>query len=288
MNYILHLGTFFGIYAILGISLNLLVGGTGLIWIAHAAIFGLGAYVLALLMTKVALNFFLAAFLGMCIAGIVGCIAAWVFARLSGDYYMLASVAFNYIIVSVFINWESLTNGPLGISGISRPSLFGISFAGNESFFALTFLFLGLVYVSARLIMHSSFGRVIKAIREDEEAIRVFGYHTLLYKIMISGIAAAMAALAGALFASYIAFIDPSNFHVMESIFILGIVVVGGFASIRGSLLGALILVLLPEVLRFAGFPQDISAHMQQLVYGIVLILFMLYRPQGLIGEYKF
>ncbi len=288
MSYFIHLATLFSIYAILGVSLNLLVGFTGLVSVMHAAFFGIGAYAAAILMTKLGLNFFLAAIFGAVISGAIGCAMGWLFARLGGDYYVMGSVAWNFIIVSIFINWESLTNGPLGIPGIPKPSFGNISFASNASFLALSLIFLVCVYFVARWIVSSSFGRVIKAIREDEEAAKVFGYHTLLFKVAVSGAASAMAGIAGALFASYITFIEPTTFSVMESVLILAIVIFGGFANIRGSVLGALALVLIPEALRFAGFSQEIAANMQQLVYGLVLILFMLYRPQGLMGEYKF
>jgi branched-chain amino acid transport system permease protein len=129
---------------------------------------------------------------------------------------------------------------------------------------------------------------VLKAIREDEEAIRVFGYSTLSYKLAAFVVAAAFAALAGSLFASFIGFIDPTAFNVMESVFIISVVILGGFANIKGSLLGALVLVLLPELLRFVGFSADIAAQMRQALYGLALILLMLYKPQGLMGEYKF
>lgn len=288
MSYLIHLSTLFSIYAILGVSSNLVIGYTGLISIAHAAYFGIGAYAAALLMVKFGTNFFFAAILGMVFAAAAGCLTAWIFSRLGGDYYMMGSVAWNFIVVSIFINWESLTNGSLGMPGIPRPSIGSFSFVSNVSFLILSFVALFFVYLVSRWLVHVSFGRVLKAIREDEDAARVFGYHTLVYKVAVSGIAAACAGLAGALFASYLAFIDPSTFDVMTSVLVLAIVVVGGFANVRGSLLGALILILLPEALRFAGFPSSVAANMQQLVYGLALILFMLYRPQGIMGEYKF
>jgi len=200
---------------------------------------------------------------------------------------------------SIFLNWDSLTRGPLGIPGIPRPNLelalrhgsgqgiMNYGFSSNTSFLLLTSLFLILVYLACRFITSSSFGRVLKAIREDEGAIQVFGYRTLYYKLAIFVIAAGMASVAGSFFASYIRFIDPTTFVVMESVFILAIVILGGFANLRGSVLGALFLVLLPEMLRFVGFSPDIAAHMRQAVYGLLLILLMLYRPQGLVGEYK-
>jgi branched-chain amino acid transport system permease protein len=128
---------------------------------------------------------------------------------------------------------------------------------------------------------------VLKAIREDENAIRVFGYNTLHYKLAIFVIGATLASIAGGLFASYITFIDPSTFTLNESIFILAIIILGGLSNNKGAVLGAACLILLPEILRFVGFPSDIAAQMRQVVYGLILILLMLYRPQGLVGEYK-
>jgi len=152
---------------------------------------------------------------------------------------------------------------------------------------ALTLLVLLLVYIAARFIVNAPFGRVLKAIREDEQAISVFGYHTLYFKLAIFVISAAMAAAGGALLASYLTFIDPNTFALPEAIFVLAIVVLGGLGSLRGPVVGALILVLLPEALRFVGFPPDIAAQMRQMVYGLLLVFLMLYRPQGIIGEYK-
>ena len=165
--------------------------------------------------------------------------------------------------------------------------MFGINFADNLNFLILALVSLGLIYFISRFIVNSSFGRVLKTIREDEEAIQVFGYNTLYFKLAIFVISAAIAAVAGSFFASYITFVDPSSFRLMESVFILAIIILGGLANLRGSILGALFLILLPETLRFVGFPADIAAQMRQVVYGVILILLMLYRPQGLIGEYK-
>ena len=194
---------------------------------------------------------------------------------------------FNIIIFSVFLNWQELTRGPLGMPGISKPSFFDLDFSSNLSFLGLSLAILALIYFASSFIVNSSFGRVLKAIREDEKAIQMFGYNTLYYKLAIFVISAAMAAVAGSLFASYITFIDPSSFWLMESIFILAIVILGGLSNLKGSLLGALFLILLPEALRFVGLPNDIAAQMRQVIYGVILIVLMLYRPQGLAGEYK-
>ena len=287
MEYLIHLAILFAIYAVLGVSLNLVVGYTGLLSVTHAAFYGIGAYTTAILLTKTGAGFFTSVIFGVIVAIVASFLIGAVLSKFKGDYYALGTFGFNTILFAIFLNWQSLTRGPLGISGISRPELFGINFANNFNFLILTLLFLGLIYFASRFITSSSFGRVLKAIREDETAIAVFGYNTLYFKLAIFIISAAMAAIAGSLFASYITFIDPSGFQLMESVFILAIIILGGLANLRGSILGALFLILLPEILRFVGFPTDIAAQMRQVVYGVIVILLMLYRPQGLIGEYK-
>ena len=287
MEYLIHLAILFAIYTILGVSLNLVVGYTGLLSVTHAAFYGIGAYTTAILLTQSGVGFFTSVILGIIITCVISFLIGLVLSKFKGDYYALGSFGFNAITLAVFLNWQSLTKGPLGIPGIHKPELFGINFSNNLNFLILVLIFLVLIYLASRFIINSSFGRVLKAIREDEETIQVFGYNTVYFKLAIFVISATMAAIAGSFFASYITFIDPSSFVLMESVFILAIIVLGGLANLRGSILGALFLILLPEILRFVGFPSDIAAQMRQVVYGVTLILLMLYRPQGLIGEYK-
>ncbi len=132
------------------------------------------------------------------------------------------------------------------------------------------------------------FGRVLRAIREDEVLANSMSKNTLGYKVSVLAIGAALAALAGSLYAHYISYIDPSGFTVMESILIVSMVIIGGAASPWGPLIGAIALVSLPEILRFVGFPTAIAANVRQIVYGTALVLTVIYRPQGLVGRYKF
>ncbi len=287
MDYLIHLAILVSIYAILGISLNLVVGFAGLLSVTHAAFYGIGAYATAILLTGFGVNFFVSLVIGALVSGFLALLIGFVLSRLKGDYYALGSFGFNIIVYSILLNWQSLTRGPLGIPGISRPSFFGFTFSENISFLLLVALSAALIFLAARFIADSSFGRSLKAIREDEQALQIFGYKTHRFKLAIFVIGAMMASAAGSFFASYITFIDPSTFTLNESIFILSVIILGGLANLRGSVLGALFLVLLPEGLRFVGFPSDISAQMRVLVYGALLILLMMYRPQGLLGEYK-
>lgn len=287
MPYLIHLLILFCIYAILAISLNLLVGYTGLVSVSHAAFFAIGAYATAILTTVYGWNFFSALLVGIFAALFLGVLVARILSPLVWDYYVLGTVAFNYILYIVFLNWNSLTGGPLGISGIPRPKLGFVNFSDNNYFLLLAAFFAIVIYLISKHLAQSSFGRILKAIREDESAIRVFGYDTTRFKLAVFSIAAVMAALAGSLYASYVRFLDPSSGTVMISILILSMVILGGLANLRGSLLGVAILLIFPEVLRFVGFGESYAAEIRQIFYGLLLILLMRFRPQGLLGEYK-
>jgi branched-chain amino acid transport system permease protein len=287
MEYFIHIGIIFSIYGILALSLNLVVGYTGLLSLAHAALYGIGAYTVALFSTKLGIGFFPSVLIGMALSAVVALVIGIAVSRFRDDFYVLATLGMTVIVGNLFLNLQSVTRGPLGIPGIARPSIGSFVFSENIYFFILALVILGLVYLIAQYITKSSFGRVLKSIREDENALQVFGYKTHYFKLLIFMIAGALAALAGGLYASYITFIDPYTFSIAESILMVSIIILGGLANNRGAILGALILVILPEALRFVGFPSDIAAQMRQVIYGLLLVLLMIYRPQGMIGEYK-
>ena len=225
--------------------------------------------------------------IGSIIAMLLSFVLGSVLGKFKGDYYALASFGFNIIAFSVMLNWQSLTRGPLGIPGINRPKFFDFVFSSNLHFLILVAAVAFFVYMFAEYVAKSSFGRVIKAIREDEQAISVFGYNTKVYKMLVFVIAGGLAAIAGAFYSSYISYIDPSSFNLNESIFILSIIILGGLANNKGVFYGTVFLILLPEVLRFVGFPTDMAAQMRQVVYGLLLLFLMMFRPRGFMGEYK-
>jgi branched-chain amino acid transport system permease protein len=287
MDYLIHILTFVSIYVILALSLNLVVGYTGLLSIAQAGFFCIGAYTTAILVTMFHFNFFLTLPCALLISALVAFLLGLVLSKFRDDYYMLATMGFTVIVYEIVVNWASLTGGPLGIPAISRPTFFGIQTISGPAFLILTLVIASLVYLTSRFIVKSSFGRTLQAIREDEDALQLFGYKTYSYKLIIFSIAAGLAAIAGSLYASYISFIDPSTFTINESVFILAMIILGGLGSLRGSIIGAVILVLLPEMLRFLGFPDSISAYMRELLYGAVIVFLMMYRPKGIAGKYK-
>jgi len=287
MDYIFHLAILFCIFGMLALTLNLVLGFTGLPSVAHAGFYGIGAYVTAIIMQRLHGDFFVSVLAGMIVTCTIAFFLGKVLGRFRDDYFLIVTIAFVSIMNRIFLNWDAVTRGPLGIPGIPRPALFGTTLTDPLLYAILSAICLALVYVACQWITSSSFGRVLKGIREDEDALKVFGYRTDHYKLIIFVISAAGAAFAGSLYASYISFVDPSTFTIYDSVFVWAMIILGGLASLRGSLLGALFLVLLPEGLRFVGFSPDIAGQMRLFVYGTLLVVFMLYRPQGLNGEYK-
>lgn len=285
--YFTHLLIMVSLYAILALGLNLVVGYTGLLSVMHAAFYGVGAYAAALFMTQLGVTFFVAIVLSVLIAVVLSLGIGLVLSRFDGDYYALGSLGFGVILYSVFLSWKGLTRGALGIPHIPKPVLFGFEFSQITVFLVLVLVVLAGVYLFSRFVVRSSFGRVLMAIREDERAIQAFGYNTLYFKLAVSVLAAAIAAVAGSLFASYITYINPSSFTAMESVYLLSVIILGGLASLRGSVFGALSLVLLFEGLRYVGLSGEMAAHTREVLYGVILIVLMLYRPQGLVGKYK-
>lgn len=285
MEYLLHVLILVGIYVILSVSLNLIAGYTGLLSMAHAALYGVGAYVAALLALKAGCGFVLATVCAAAAAGLVGVVVAAPSLRMHDDYFVLATFAFQVIAFSVMNNWVEVTGGPMGLPGIPRPEIFGITVSTHLQFLALVGVIALLSVLMVRRIVTSPFGRVLRAIREDEVFAQSLGKSVTRYKLLVFIIGGSLAAVAGSLYAHYITFIDPTSFTVQESIFMLAIVIVGGTGSIAGSVVGAVLLVSAPEALRFLGMPSGVAANLRQVAYGVLLVLCMMFRPQGILGE---
>ncbi len=288
MEYLLHILILIGIYVILSVSLNLIVGYSGLLSIAHAAFYGVGAYVAALMALKLHSPFLANISCAVILSGLLGALVGIPALRIRDDYFAIATFAFQVITFSIMNNWVSFTGGPMGLPGIPQPSIFGWKINTHYDFLIVIFLLCIITLWVSHKIVASPFGRVLKAIREDEVFAQAMGKNVANYKVMIFVIGAGMASVAGVMYAYYISFIDPTSFTIMESIFIISIVIIGGAGNIWGSVLGAAVLVILPEALRFLGMPSSIAANMRQIIYGALLVIFMLFRPQGFIGEYSF
>lgn len=296
MKYLLHLLIYFNIYSILALSLNLVVGYCGLLTLAHAAYFAVGGYVYALSTLKFGWGFLPAAALAMLVGAglsLAVSVPAW---RFRGDFFVLVTLAVQTFLFSLLYNWSNteslpgtwsnLTNGPLGLAGISRPVVFGFKLEGIGSFATLATLLLFATGAVFRLLKASPWGRLLKSMRDDELVARGLGKNVRLAKVYVLAIACASAALAGTLYASYVTYIDPSSASLDQSILMLCMLLVGGAGNFRGPLVGAAVLLAIPELLRLVHLPDALAGNVRLLAYGLLLVVMVHVRPQGLAGEY--
>ncbi len=284
MEYLLFILISINLYIVLTVSLNLIMGYSGLISVCHSAFMGIGSYVTAILMVKYQWNFFLTLPIVLVFAVLISAFFATYSYRAKGDHYIVVSFGIQFIVMSIMINL-SITNGPNGLSGIPKPEAFGLSFQSNTSIFLLTLVFMLLcIWFSSRLA-RSPFGLILKAIREDDIATEALGKNVVFYKVSVFIIGCSLAALAGSFMASIVSFIDPFTFTLEESIFITCLVIIGGSGSIGGSMVGAALLIILPELLRFLNIPSSMAGPLRQIFYGLLIIFFMRFRPQGIIAE---
>lgn len=288
MNYWLHILITLEIYLLLALAMNLLAGFSGLLSLGQAALYGIGAYAYALATSTWGLGHGLAvsAAIGITVLAslpMMGCAI-----RLRGLFFALATLALQAIVYAVLYNWVSVTNGPYGIAGITRPAPFGIDLGGLPGMA----IYGGLLAAAALLVFiilrRTALLRTLMALRDDPLALMGLGFDPARYKVIAIAIAAVLSGLAGTLFAGYYSYVDPSSFTLDESILILSIVLIGGAGSIGGAVAGAAFYVGVPELLRFLQLPDAVAPHVRMMVYALALLLVVLYRPHGFLGRYRF
>ena len=265
------------IYIILALSLNFVLGFAGQLSMGHAAFYAVGAYTTAILTVNYNVPFWIALMLSGVVAGIFGLLLGIPTLRLKGDYLAITTIGFSEILRLVLINWTSFTRGPAGIPGIPSPTIFGYSIGTNTGYFYILYvLALITIFISYRLL-NSRLGRGLIAIRDDEIAAEAMGINPTFLKILAFVLGAVIAGIVGGIFASFIHYVNPDNFTYTESVVILTMVVLGGVGSIPGVIVGSTVLAILPEALR------GISTY-RYAIYGILLVLMMIVRPQGIIS----
>ncbi|MFH1293567.1 MAG: branched-chain amino acid ABC transporter permease [Pseudomonadota bacterium] len=289
MDYLLHILIIALIYSIFAISLNLELGYTGLYNFGHVAFFGIGAYTSALL-SLAGLPVAVSMVCGMAVAGGAGAVLAIPALRLSGDYFGIATLVFAEMARLFFLNERWLTKGPMGLPGIPRPGWIGGGVAALPMFLAFCTLLTIAAFLIIRRLTTAPFGRALKVVREDEYVAQALGKNVLTLKIKAITVGSVLAGLAGGLWAHYITYISPGDFTLTETILVLLCVVLGGRGTNWGPVLGAFVITFFGESVRFLPIPMDFGrfvAPLQGMVYGAVLILIMLKRPEGLLPEYK-
>lgn len=302
MNYVFHVLILIEIYLILSLSLNLVVGYAGMLSLCHAAFYGIGAYVSAMLMKGMLIlpqsqELLVVLTVAVTITVMFSLAVSGPFFKLKGDYLTLASIGMQTVVFVLIYNLTWLTNGAYGIADLPELRVFNYEiaelrlpfFAGHtSSFFLLCSIVTAICFWLLYRITISPFGRAIKSMREDELAATSLGKDVKRLKIMTFAIAAGFAAIAGTLFTGYTHYIDPTSFTLMESVFILSILIIGGAGNFAGPIVGTVLMILMPEALRFLQVPDTIAANVRQIIDGSLILLVMRYRPNGIVGEYHF
>jgi branched-chain amino acid transport system permease protein len=286
MNYLFHISVMLEIYILLALSANQIVGLSGLLSLAQAVFYGLGAYATAIVITKFGFSYWLAFPVAILLCVLVALIFSFFAGMVRALYFSLATLALQIIFFSVVYNWIYVTNGPYGISGISSPEIFGMKIntpAGFALFGGFWILIVVLFYV---WFLKTPISRLIQATRDDQIAVLSLGKNPNYYKRISIIISAIVAGIAGSIYASYATYIDASSFTLDESILILSIVLIGGTGKIIGPVTGAAIYILLPELLKFMQMPDSIAANMRMILFGLLLVLIVRFKPKGIFGKY--
>ena len=284
MNFFLSFVILAEIFSIAALSTNLLMGIVGIFSVAQAAIMGIGAYTTALLlMAGVSFPLALVAAIAVCAA--LNVISSLPSLRLAGDYFIITSFGTQLVATAVFINWQGVTGGASGLFGIPLPEVVGFTFTTSRQFVFLSTVCLVAVATSFWLLMRSPYGRLLNAIRLDEIAAVAAGRRVLRAKVGVAAVSGAYAGIAGALYATYVSFIDPTSFDIHVSVLVVTMLVVGGARTLAGSIIGPFVLIAVPQVLAMIDLPSTAVGPTRQLIYGLILIAFMLWRPQGIAGK---
>ena len=277
-SYWMHILILIGIYAILATSLNLIMGYTGQADLAHSALYGIGGYTSGLLAVKLGINFWLTVPLAGIAAIIIGAMIGFVTLRLRGTYFALACTAFLFLMLMVFANLRKITGGVLGLPiPIASVGRFVPSQQDKIIWAYIIFAFLLLTIFIIDRIVHSRIGRALIAIREDEDLAKSSGVNTFRFKMIAFVIATFFAGIAGALYATYNGMIMPDDLSIMVLFSIVTACVIGGIGTVLGPIIGAVFVILLPEVLRMTG-------NYYYLIFGVMIIVVTLFAPSGIMG----
>ncbi len=268
------------INALLAVGFNLVLGYGGLLSIAQPMLYAIGAYTAALLSVQAGLPAGLAILLGGGAALVASLLLSLPALRVSGDYFVLASLGAQLAVMQVIANLD-ITGGPSGLGGM--PALFDGG-ARNPATSLLLVILVAVVVAGVSLLVRSGYGRMIRAMRDDEQALMVLGRDTRRIKIVLFALSAALAGIAGGLYAHIFQYITPAQFDITASTSLLTMVVVGGTATIWGPVIGAALLTILPQAIDFLALPSAVSGPLQGIVFTVLVLAFLFLRPQGVLG----
>ncbi len=272
--------------AVIIVGENIQYGYAGLLNLGMEGLAMVGAYTTAIMVTNFHSDFFSVMFVSILLTTIVATIIGFLTLRSRGDYFGIVTLGFGYIIYSLVLNYNSApVRGALGIPGIIKPIIFGISFQSAEMFALLSLLVLVIVYLVATKITRSPYGRILRAVRDDEDSAMALGKNSMKYRLSAFVMGGIFASIGGAMYAYWVTYVEPKPFDVIQSVYVLFGVLIGGRGNLLGSILGAFILLALPEPLRFLNLPPNLIGGIQQLLFGLLLLFIVIYRPDGILKE---
>lgn len=288
-SFLLLLLIYAGIYSILAMGQNIITGYTGLLSLCQAGFFAIGSYVTAIACVTFGWNFWLTIPLAGAVAAVSGVLIGLPTLRLKGDYLAIATLGFGEIVRNILLNWDSFTNGPMGINGIPMTQIFGLTLNPYKKygFLILVWIFVLIFYLLYTRLTRSRMGRALEAVREDEIAAFAMGINITRYKVWAFGVGAFAAGCAGSLQAAFALSVSPNTYTFMVSIMILCMVVLGGMGNHKAVIFGAIMIQIVSELPRLLGLSSTMPPQFKQIIFGLILVVMMIYRPQGLIGRTK-
>jgi branched-chain amino acid transport system permease protein len=283
--YVINLLVLISINAILAVTLNFILGYAGIFSMAHALFFGVGAYAATFAAMKLGAGFISATAFGMLLAALISLALALPALRVRGEYFVAASLGLQMLAITVFTEWKSVTGGIGGLTNIPAASIFGFKLTEPEHYLVLSLVALIAIILIIRALVRSSFGRSLKALRDDEVAASAFGKNVAVIKTSAVVLSSALAAIAGSLYAFYLSFINVESFVLETSIQLMAMVIIGGTATLFGPIIGTVLILLLPAGLSYIPhLPATEIGSIQQIIYGLAMVLLMIFRPGGLWG----
>ena len=283
MVYFCNMLAMIGIYSIMTLSTNLLIGYGGIVSMSQASIFGIAAYTVGVL-TISGWSWWLAALVAIVFAIVANVLLTIPSLRVDGFFYMVITFGFSKFMTTGFMNW-GITGGSYGLLGIPRVNIFGLIINDGVKQMIFVWSILAICFYAANRLIKSPYGELVEAQRQEPQAVEAIGKSTLRIKVINSAVSGVFAAIAGALYAQYISFIDASSFDQNASFNLTAYVFLGGAATMAGSIAGPVFMLLIPQLISLLPLPASMTGPLQQLIYGLLLVIFMMFKPDGLVSK---
>ena len=287
LNFFLLILIYSGIYALMAIGQNVITGYGGMLSLTQAGFFAIGSYATAILTTQFGWSFWATLPVAFVVSALFGLLIGLPTLRLKGDYLAIATLGFGEIVRNVLNNWDSLTNGPMGIQRIPMPVIFGFTINPYKkyAFLVMVIVFVIIAYFLFQRLARSRMGRALSAVREDEIAAQSMGINITKYKVYAFILGASVAGIAGSLQATFTLSVTPGTYTFMVSVMVLCMVVLGGMGNFKASILGAFIIQFISYFPQLTGLSSVIPPQFKQILFGLILVVMMIWRPQGILGR---